>query len=109
MHRESEGEGAGLSRTGLTHDVIRWDDAGPATQGGPGAGTRGEAGAAGGRAAHPRKGRFSAEEREAWRRTDAFIAETRALLARLEAERFRPNPARPPRLRVVGGREWSGR
>ncbi len=39
---------------------------------------------------------------------DAFIAETYALLARLEAEASRPNPARPPRLRVVGGTKWSG-
>jgi|SRR5271165_3722813 len=108
MHRESADDGSGLPRTGLTHDVIRWDDGGPAPQGGIGAGTRGEADGAGGRVARPRKGRLSAEQREAFRRADAFLAETRALLARLEAERLRPRPAGPPRLRVVGGTEWSG-
>ena len=108
MHRESAGEGAGLPRTCLGHTGTLRVDAGPARRGGTSAGTRGEAGDAGGRVARPRKGRLSAEQREAFRRADAFLAETRALLARLEAERLRPRPAGPPRLRVVGGTEWSG-
>jgi hypothetical protein len=69
-------------------------------------------------------GGYSAETRAALRRTDEFIAETRALLAQIKAGTFfpapaspprlleasacRPGPASPPRLRVVGGTDWAG-
>jgi hypothetical protein len=108
MHRESAGEGAGLPRTGLTRDGGPRGDLELGPHGGASAGTRGEAGRAGVRAARAGRGGASAEYREALRRADALIADTRALLARLEAEAFRPDPARPPRLRLVGGVEWSG-
>ena len=108
MPSEGADDGPGPPRTGLTRSGTPRVDPDLAPHGGVGAGTRGEEGRAGVRAARAGRGGASAEHRDALRRADALIAETRALLARLEAEAFRPNPARPPRLRVVGGVEWSG-
>lgn len=92
--------------------------------GGLSTGPRTEEGRARIRAARTKHGGYSAETRAALRRTDEFIADTRALLAQIKAGTFfptpaspprlleasacRPGPASPPRLRVVGGTDWSG-
>jgi hypothetical protein len=47
------------------------------------------------RAARTKHGFYGAESQAALRRTDAFIAETRALLARLSIEAWQADPAAP--------------
>ncbi len=108
MHRVSGDDGPALPRTGLTHDATRRGDSGLGPRGGAGAGPGSEAGGAKVRAAWTRKGGVSAEHRARLRRSDALIADTRALLARIKAGTFWPDPAGRPRLRVVGGTDWSG-
>ncbi len=71
-------------------------------------GPRTEEGRARIRAARFKRDGYTEETWAAMRRTEAFIAETRALLAQLEAESFHPKPVSPPRLRLVGGTDWSG-
>ena len=108
MPSEGADDGPGPPRTGLTRDGGPRGNSELGPHGGVGAGTRGEAGRAGVRAARAGKGGVWAEDLARLRRADALIADTRALLARLEADAFRRDPARPPRLRLVGGVEWSG-
>jgi hypothetical protein len=108
MPSEGADDDPGLLRIGALHIWRRRGDADPAPQGGAGSGSGGKAGRVGVRAARPRKGGISAEDRARLRRSDALIADTRALLARIKAGTFRPDPAVPPRLRVVGGTDWSG-
>jgi hypothetical protein len=108
MPSEGADDGPGPPRAGLTRDGTRRGNSELGPHGGVGAGTRGEAGRAGVRAAWAGRGGTSAEYQATLRRADALIADTRALLARREAEAFRPDPATPPRLRFVGGVEWSG-
>ena len=105
MHREGGGDGPGLPRTGLTHDAARRGDSELGPRGGAGAGLGGEAGRAGIGAARARKDGVSAEALAALRRLDAFNADTRAMLARIKAGTFWPDPAGRPRLRAVGGRD----
>jgi hypothetical protein len=108
MHRESADGGPGPPRSGRPRSGTPRGDPDLAPHGGAGSGPRGEEGRARVRAVRTRRGGDSAEDQAALRRADALIAETRALLARLQAEGFRPDPAAPPRLRLVGGVEWSG-
>lgn len=108
VHRESADDGPGLPHSGLTHAGIRRSDPDLAPHGGTSTGPRSEEDRGRVRAAGTRHGGTSAQYRATLRRADALIADTRALLARLEAEAFRPDPAAPPRLRLVGGTEWSG-
>jgi hypothetical protein len=108
MHRESGGGGPGPPRGGPPRGGTPRGGPELAPHGGASAGPRGEEGRARVRAARTRHGGDSAEYKAALRRADALIAETRAMLAQFEAEAFRPDPARPPRLRLVGGVEWSG-
>jgi hypothetical protein len=108
MHQKSADDDPGPLRTGTLCIWRRRGDPDLAPDGGAGAGSGGGAGGAKVRAARTRKGGVSAEDRARLRRSDAFIAETRALLARIKSGTFRPDPAVPPRLRVVGGTDWSG-
>jgi len=108
MSSEGADDDPGMLRIGALRIWRRRGDPEPAPHGGAGSGPGGAAGGARVRAARTRKGGIGAEDRARLRRSDAFIADTRALLARIEAGTFRPDPAVPPRLRVVGGTEWSG-
>jgi hypothetical protein len=108
MSSEGADDDPGFLRIGALRIWRRRGEPDLAPQGGAGGGPGGEAGGAGVRAARTRKGGMSAEHRARLRCTDALIADTRAVLARIKAGTFRPDPAVPPRLRVVGGTEWSG-
>jgi len=108
MHQKSGGDGPGPLRTGALHVWSRRGDPGLAPHGGAGTGPQCEEGGARVRAARTRKGGVRAEDQARLRRSDALIADTRALLARIKAGTFRPDPAVPPRLRLVGGTDWSG-
>jgi hypothetical protein len=108
MHRESGEDGRGPPRTGPPCSGTPRGDPDVAPNDGAGTGPRSAAGRARVRAARVRHGGDSAEYQATLRRADAVIAEARALLAQFEAAAFRPNPARPPRLRLVGGVAWSG-
>jgi hypothetical protein len=108
VDQKSADDGPGLLDTGTLRIWRRRGDADPAPDGGAGAGAGGEAGGARVRATRTRKGGISAEDLARLRRSDALIADTRVLLARIKAGTFWPDPAVPPRLRVVGGTDWSG-
>lgn len=108
MHRESEDDGPASPPIGRPWVWFRLPDPHPAAHGDAGTAPRPEPGRAKARAARASQ-RAERAEHEAWlRRTDAFIAETRALLAQIKAGTFRADPAAPPRLRIVGGTDWSG-
>jgi len=108
MHQKSADDRPGSLHTGALHIWRRRGDPDLAPHGGAGSGPGSEAGGARVRAARTRKGGVRAEDQARLRRSDALIADTRALLARIKAGTFRPDPAVPPRLRVVGGTDWSG-
>jgi hypothetical protein len=108
MHQKSGDSGPGPLRAGPAGGGASRGDADVVPDGGAGTGPRSEEGRARVRAAQTRRGGDSAEYQATLRRADALIAETRAMLVRFEAGAFRPDPARPPRLRLVGGVEWSG-
>ena len=108
MHQKSADDDPGPLRIGALRIWRRRGDPDLAPDGGGGTDPGSEAGGAGVRAARTRKGGISAEDRARLRRSDALIADTRALLARIKAGTFRPDPAVPPRLRVVGGTDWAG-
>jgi hypothetical protein len=50
---------------------------------------------------------FSAEHQAMLHRADAVIADTREMLARLEADALLEKLLASPHLRLVGGTEWS--
>ena len=79
--------------------------------GGLSTGPRTEEGRARVRAARTKHGCYSAESKAAWRRLNAFMAESRAMLAQVKAGTFRlePTVAPRPRLCLVGGVEWERR
>ena len=108
MDQKSADDGPGLLDTGTLRIWRRRGDADRVPGGGAGPGPGGEAGGARVRAARTRKGGVWAEDLARLRRSDALIADTRALLARIKAGTFWPDPAVPPRLRVVGGTDRSG-
>jgi len=108
MSSEGADDDPGLLRIGALRIWRRRGEVDLAPDGGAGAGSGGAADGATVRAARTRKGGISAEDRARLRRSDALIADTRALLARIKDGTFRPDPAVPPRLRVVGGTDWSG-
>jgi len=108
MSSEGADDDPGMLHIGAPRIWRRRGDADRAPDGGAGAGPGGAEGGAGVCATRTRKGGISAEHRARLRRSDALIADTRALLARIRAGTFWPDPAVPPRLRVVGGTDWSG-
>jgi hypothetical protein len=108
MHQKSGDGGPGPPRTDPPRSGTPRGDPDVAPHGGASTDPRGDEGRARVRAARTRHGGDSAEYQATLRRADALIAETRAMLVRSEAGAFRPNPTRPPRLRLVGGVEWSG-
>jgi hypothetical protein len=50
---------------------------------------------------------FSPEHQAMLHRADAFIADTREMLAQLEADALLQKLRASPHLRIVGGTEWS--
>jgi hypothetical protein len=110
MHQNRTDDGPPPPHTATPRLLAAHPDPAPPPRANHDPGPHPEAAHAKTRPARTRYSRFNAEHqaaRDALRSADALIADTRALLAQLAAGAFRQTPAAPPRLRIVGGTEWS--